>query len=174
VRYGIYDSYDIFLNYGYVERGAPFVVSVPLEVDLPILGKLTIHAVGGRVVRRDLPKEVADLAFFCPSFDIDLATRSAEVGHLMIPQENAPRALRRVLAIIVHKIEPSLEIPEIAAIVESIEPTILSRNVEFYRALHGYLQELKPVTGFDNIINNALEMTEVQLEKLRRYPFFHA
>ena len=80
--------------------------------------------------------------------------------------------MRRVLAIIIHEIDPHLGGPEIATIVESIEPLILAGNMKFYRNLRNYLKALKTPAAFENIISAAMDMMEVQLAKLRKYPFF--
>jgi len=173
-RYGIYDGYDTFLHYGFVARETPFVISIPLHLDLPPLGKLTVHAYSGRAPDQQLPKAIADLAFYLPAFTVDRAHHSAEVGYLMIPQGNAPRALRRVLAVILHAIEPRLNDAKIATIVEAIEPEILARNVEFYQDLRRDLEEYAVPPGFRSVVDGARAMADLQLEKLRRYPFFAA
>jgi len=172
VRYGIYDSYDTFLHYGFVEKEAPFVISIPLEVTLPALGKLTVHAQSGRAPHRKLPKAIADLWFYLPAFTVDRTRGSAEAGYLMIPQRNAPRALRRVLGVILHEIKPRLNQVEISTIIAAIEPEILARNVEFYQDLQRYLEECTVPAGFIPVVDGAREMADVQLGKLRQYPFF--
>lgn len=130
-RYGIYDSYDCFLHYGFIDQQTPFVISIPLEIAVPSLGTLTIHSRPAHTPHTQLPAEIADLWFYLPAFAVDKAGRSAEVSHLMIPQGNAPDALRRILAVILRQIEPALTGRSSTAIIETIEQQILSANVEF-------------------------------------------
>jgi len=171
-RYGIYDSYDCFLHYGFVDQHTPFVISIPLEIALPSLGTLTIHARPMHSPRTQLPREIADLWFYFPAFEIDKASKSAEVSRLMIPQETAPDALRRILGVILHQIEPALTEGPTAAIIEKIEQQILSANVEFYRNLASYLRDTRFPDHFGPLHSTSEAIVNLQLEKLQRHPFF--
>ena len=171
-RYGIYDSYDCFLHYGFVDRQTPFVISIPIEIALPSLGTLTIHAWPMHSPRTELPGEIADLWFYLPAFKIDKATRSAEVSHLMIPHENEPYALRRILGVILRQIEPALTERPISAIIETIEQQILSANAEFYRNLAAYLRDITLPDHFAPLHRTSEAVVNLQLEKLQRYPFY--
>jgi hypothetical protein len=171
VRYGLYDSYDCFLHYGFVDRQTPFIISIPIEIDLPSLGTLTVHARPMHTSHAQIPGEIADLWFYLPAFSVDKASRSAEVSHLMIPQENAPDALRRILAVILSQIEPALTERLRAANIETIEQRILSANVEFYRNLATYLRDITLPDHFAPLHRTAEAVVNLQLEKLQRYPY---
>jgi len=171
-RYGIYDSYDCFLHYGFADQQTPFVISIPLEIAMPSLGTLTIHARPMHSSRTQLPGEIADLWFYFPAYEIDKASKSATVSHLMIPRENAPYALRRILGVILRQIEPALTEGPVAAIIESIEQQILSANADFYRNLESYLQDTPFPEHFGVLRRTTEAVVKLQLEKLSRYPFY--
>ena len=171
VRYGIFDSYDAFLRYGYVERHSQFVTSIPMKVDIPGLGYLTIRADNRETVQ--VPrKEFAGLSLYFPAYSVDRHSRSAVLGYLRIPQQHAPFALRRVLGIVIHEIEPNLTITQANSIVESLEPVILSRNMDFYQNLYSNLQEMNVSKLYAEMIQSAIGMTQIQLKKLQNYPFY--
>lgn len=172
VRYGIYDSYDCFLHYGFVDQQAPFVISIPIEIALPSLGTLTIRARPMHMPRAQIPVEVTDLLFYLPAFTVDRAARSAEVSHLIIPQENAPDALRRILAVILRQIEPELSERSAATIIEAIEQDVLAANTDFYRSLATYLGDTAFPDNFAALHRTAEAVVSLQLEKLQRYPFY--
>ena len=171
-RYGIYDSYDCFLHYGFIDQQTPFVISIPLEITMPSLGTLTVHARPAQTPHTQLPAEIADLWFYLPVFEVDRASRSAVVSHLMIPQGNAPDALRRILGVILRQIEPALTERSISAIIETIEQQILSANAEFYRDLAACLRDITLPDHFTSLHRTSKEVVKLQLEKLQRYPFY--
>lgn len=171
-RYGIYDSYDCFLHYGFVDQKTPFVISIPLEIALPSLGTLTIYARPTHSPGTQLPKDIADLWFYLPAFAVDRATKSATVSHLMIPQETAPDALRRILGVILHQVEPALAERPIAAIIERIEQQVLSANLDFYRNVANQLRDTTFPENFGRLHKASQAVVKLQMEKLHRYPFF--
>jgi hypothetical protein len=170
-RYGIYDSYDCFLHYGFVDQQTPFVISIPLEISLPSLGTLTINARPMHSPRTHPSEEIADLGFYLPAFTVDEASKSATVSHLMIPQETAPNALRRILAVILLRIEPALAERPIAAIIETIEQQVLTANLEFYRNLASHLRDSTFPENFGRLHKASEAVVNLQLEKLHRYPY---
>jgi len=172
VRYGIYDAYDCLLHYGFAERRAPFVISIPLEISLPSGGRLTVRARAMPPPPRSLPKAIADLKFYIPTFAVDPATKSAVTSHLMIPQQNAPYALRRVLALILGPLELAPAGRPLAKIIEEIEEQILSANWAFYNDLTAYLRSTTLPDDFSRLRRTAQTTIDLQLEKLQGYPFF--
>ncbi len=173
VRYGFYDAYDLLLNYGYVERNTFFVRSIPMEVSFPGLGTMKVYTSTGQLSNKHLPPEIADLGVFLPQFFINRNTRVADVGYLLIPQETAPHALRKVLGFIIFHLDSTLPPQKVSDFIEMAEQQVLAENVKFYQDLLEYLQHLDSARKNKHTlqIQSAMEMAGVQLSKLAKYPF---
>lgn len=173
VRYGYYDAYDLLLNYGYVERNAFFVRSIPMEISLPGLGMMKIYTSTGQLSNKNLPPQIADLGVFLPQFFINRNAGTADVGYLLIPQDTAPHALRQVLGFIIYQLDPKLPSVKISEFTEMAERQVLAENARFYRDLLDHLQHLDSArkSRYASQVQSAMEMANVQLLKLAKYPF---
>lgn len=177
-RYGLYDAYDALLSYGYVEHDAPFVRSVPLRITLDLERPVTldIQAVVGEAGHRNLRARYRDLAFYLPAYT--LHSDRMEVSYLLIPQDNAPYALRRVLDILIRILAPTLANDRVAESVSRAERAILDENLRFYDDLDGYLDGVDPAEDGhgtkeperQQIVALAREMVAIQRERIRHYP----
>jgi len=173
VRYGHYDAYDLLLNYGYVERNTFFIRSIPMEISFPGLGVMRVFTSTGQLSSKNLPPQIAGLGVFLPKFFIDRNAGVADVGYLLIPQETAPHALRRVLSFIIFHLDPKLSPKKVADFTEMAEKQVLAENTKFYQDLLEYLQHLDSTGKNKHVlqVRSAREMANVQLSKLAKYPF---
>ncbi|BAV34060.1 hypothetical protein SCL_1762 [Sulfuricaulis limicola] len=173
VRYGYYDAYDLLLNYGYIESNTFFIRSIPMEISLPGLGTMKVYTSTGQMGHKNLPPQIADLGVFLPQFFINRDAGVADVGYLLIPQDTAPHALRRVLGFIIYQLDPKLPAIKISEFVEMAEKQVLAENTRFYRDLLEHLHHLDSARKSRHAlqVQSAMEMANVQLSKLAKYPF---
>lgn len=172
VSYGPYDAMDTFLNYNYVEKNAPFVRSIPLVIKLPGLGTIHIKSVATPPKHKNLADHLKDLAFFLPPIGVDKDRKVAVLGFLYIPQERAPRALRRVLREVLRQLAPGLGEADIADYIQMAEKRIITENLEYFTALEHYLSTIKTAPESELVLKNALDMARTQQHKIHNYPFF--
>ncbi|GEM_PF-1249853 len=172
VNYGPYDAADTLIHYNYVEKNTAFVRSVPMQIKIPGVCTLLIKAVSGRANFKKLPDKIKDLKFFVPSIKADRARGTAELSALFIPQENAPRALRRVLALAINQAVTLKNDQQLMEAVRYAEKRVIAENLRYYSELSVYLNLYEPTPATRLIAENAKEMARTQLEKIRNYPFF--
>ena len=169
VRYGPYDALDNLLSYGFVDRSAPFVRSVPFEVDL---GEAGLLRVGGRVAgmkQGKFPPKVADLRLFLPTVTAE-ESGLLEVSHLIVPGRQAPQALRRVLALLLARLAPETGAAARQAMVRRMESTLLERNIAYYQELIEEIGAVRDVPqGARVVLDMAKEAADFQLARLREY-----
>lgn len=175
VKYSDYDAYDLYFNYGFVEKNTTFVRSVPMEISLPGLGGIKVRASVATVQHTYVPPEMAHLAPYLPAITFDRATRVLEVSFLLIPRQTAnPLALRRVLQILLTQFDPTLSQLKCVEYMEMVEEQLLAGNVQFYQSLLDYLEKLEPARRDKSLakIQAAREMIRVQLSQLANYRIF--
>ncbi len=171
-KYSDYDAYDLYLNYGYVERNTIFARSVPVVISLPDLGTIKVRASVATVTHPNLPPRMAHLAPYLPAIAVDHDARVAEVSFLLIPRQTTlPMALREVLDIVFSYLDPSLALTKRMQYLEMAEGQLLSENVKYYKALRDYLDnlELARRDRYGSQIKGATEMIQVQLSLLANY-----
>ncbi len=175
VRYSEYDAYDAFMHYGYVERNACFVRSIPMEIDLPGLGRIKLRASATPVMHKIVPPDMAHLAPFVPKITADREAGVVDVGFLLIPRQSTqPMALRHVLAIVLSQLDPKLTRETGMGYVEMAEEQLLAGNVSYYKGLRDYLDKLEPARRdrYPVLIQAAREMIRVQQAILANYLIF--
>jgi len=172
VNYGPYDAADTFIHYNYVDRHAPFVRSVPMQIRIPGMGTIIIRALNGRPEHKKLPDHVKDLRFFLPGITADKAKKTVSLSTLLIPQKSAPRALRRVLTLAINQAGLAQTNDQLRKAVLYAEKRIIAENLRYYKELSVYLDLYRPAADIKLIAENAKELAQTQLEKIRNYPFF--
>lgn len=172
VNYGAFDAADTFVNYNFVERNAAFVRSVSMTVKIPGVGTLNINSFAVRPEFTKLPEQVRDLRFFLPAIQADPRNRTVTLSSLLIPQDPAPRALRRVLAIALSRIGLTLDESILSDAVRHAERVVIAENERYYTDLLAFLDSRKPAAATKHIAAMAREMAELQLKRIALYPFY--
>lgn len=167
-RYGTLDALDTYLHYSFVDTGAPFIRSVPVEVDLGEIGVLKIHAQNRQVAKADIPESLSDLQLYMPVINVHHSEKRAEISHLLIPQEHAPRSMYRILEFAISLLAESA--PEMEKIGRTIhaEREILKQNIHFYAAL----SNLKDSIGAHQMLEQLTEGQAKKLIKIKRLKNF--
>jgi hypothetical protein len=169
VTYGIYDSLDTFISYGFVDRRAPYVRSVPTVVDTAKFGRLTVNSYPGAKNEKLLSKEIRDLQRFMPVINRD-EDGQFMVSHLMIPVLKWPHILRRVLRIIIRTMAgPDASQKDVIQEVYEAEKQILEANILFYQSL---IKDLSAAKAGDEAHRAlAVDLAQLQLYKLYKYRY---
>jgi hypothetical protein len=130
VRYNVFDMLDTYLNYGFVEPGVGYLVSMPCEIKFDDVTLRVIAA--GNPKKMELPKGLQDLRIFLPAVQ-KASENTYNVTKLVIPGPRAPRALRRVLQVVLN----SIGVPEQdrARGVVEIEEALLAQNEAWWTTL---------------------------------------
>lgn len=173
VNYGPFDAADTLLNYNYVETQTKFVRSVPMQIKIPGAGTLKIIGVTSRPDFKDLPEKVRDLKSYIPGMKIEAKKKTVTLGFLIIPQEQAPRALRRVLTLAINQGRFVNTEAELKKAVFYAEKQVIAENLRHFTELAAYLELYEPTPATRLIVNNAKVMAHIQLEKIKNYPFFN-
>ncbi len=165
-NYGRFDALDTYLHYGFVDQSATYVRSVPVQIDLGDIGKISVGAFNAIVSPEEVPEQVRDLAFYFPKMRIDHTFKKAELSHIFIPQDNARYSMRRILEFVIQLLEPKIDGATCLAGIGEAENQILESNMEYYN-------KLKPLVcnpAKDSTINcNLLLLNETQKEKIVHY-----
>jgi hypothetical protein len=165
--YGLYDSFDTWMSYGFIDENAPFVRSVPMTIELPRLGTLRLANFVRFRPPEDLPPEMRDLHLFVPK---PLARRGNhfEVTSLLIPGPQLREAVRRILAFLISEISPGH--PEQCDLARLAEQQIVDANRAFYQALLGSLRSLTLKDLLQGpILDNFIRMCDRQLRHIENY-----
>jgi hypothetical protein len=131
VVYSNLDQYTSYVNYGFMDESAPFIVSQGARLELS--QGLTVR-VGRNIAgafKGKLPQKVRDLRIFMPrvhSPDKD----TLAVSRLLIPGPTAPKALRRVLTVLFRSKRPDWTEKQLEAAVLDAERKLLDRNHRFH------------------------------------------
>ena len=91
VVYGLYDTLDTFLSYGFPDINAPYVRSIPMEIQIACYGALNIRSLIGARNEHELPKQITDLRRYMP-LPAKQPNGDLDISHLMIPIHAAPHS----------------------------------------------------------------------------------
>lgn len=164
--YGKLDALDTYIHYGFIDREAPFVRSVPLDVSLGPAGTLKIGS-----FQQDfngvMNPSIGGLRFYLPAMQIDHGARQVSVSHMFIPREGGIRSLQRILNYIITKIAPTQSEIERKTLILQAEAQIIAKNKDFYRRI------IQNPALVDRSSNPALSMLHdlavLQLERIALY-----
>lgn len=87
---------------------------------------------------------------------------------MRVPGPRAPRALRRVLSLLIAELSPGRSVPR--ELVLYAEQQIIDSDAEYYRWLKATLLDISPGAGVQQpIVDNFIRMCDIQLDRLRDY-----
>jgi hypothetical protein len=171
VSYSRLDGLSSLVSYNYLEPNAPFVQSVPFSIDVAGLCafeiKYTTHA-----KHIELPDAIKDLAFYIPGMSVETGPLTLKIGYLYIPQKSAPRALRRVLNLILTQVQHQLTPIQIEEFVTGVEAHVIDCNLSFYNDILAHCEHYNDDYPRIAIIKSLRIMCALQIEKIKNYPFY--
>jgi hypothetical protein len=166
VCYGAFDSLDSWLIYNFVEERADFVRSVPVEVALPGIGTIGVHARFGSPVPPGLSAEPEDLQAYLPQVLSKTADR-IDISFLLIPAKRS-QVLRRKLLWVIDQLAPGN--PQAEALAADAEKQILDKNWAYYETLRKRLQGIELKSPAKNPLLDSLNsLCALQLGRLIEY-----
>ena len=117
-------------------------------------------------------EEYGDIQFYIPGITKDGSKNVVELSFLYIPLGNAPRSMRRVLALALNQLGIGMKDPERMQFIRLLERQVIYQNVKYFNGLLEYLASCKPKPALVQIFGNVREMAKHQLVTIRNYPFF--
>jgi hypothetical protein len=163
--YGLHDAYDTWISYGFVDEDVPFAQSLFTTVDLPRTGKIRLGLMtpetNGMVV------SVRDLRTYIPPI-LSRKGKCLNIGAVLIPGPQAPRALRRALKLLIGELGAPRN--RHRDLVIAAEEQIIDANLTYYAELKSLLKRLT----VDNEVHRAIRasfvrLCEQQIARVRNY-----
>ena len=152
VRYNVFDTLDTYLYYGFVDQGVGYLSSVPCTLQI---GETTlkVDAGGGQSKLTKLPPAIKDLRLFIPSITKTTAGDFA-ASKLVIPGPKAPRALRRVLTVLLN----TLQVPKtkMADTLRQAEQDLLAQNETWWTDLAQKCAQIPKENTIHTLCENGL------------------
>lgn len=165
--YGMYDAMSMFMNYGYPDCSGKTVAAVPMTIDLPGLGTITNLATNAKNNNK-LTDQLSDLRPFLPVISVD--GTEATISKMIFPGTNSPRALARVLGVVIGQLAKRLEMQPNRDLIRLAETQVLNNTMGFYLSLRDYLDNPANVAGADEpTIAGAKTVVAHLLDNLRAY-----
>lgn len=168
VRYGLFDSYDTWLVYGFVDNFAPFVRSVGLHIDLGGRVRIKVKSKIGSRFAGKLPQKLADLKLFMPNVT-SVSEGKVEVSHLLIPHPTRPFALKRVLTTLIHAVLPNARPDELRQLVDEANSVVIAENIRFYTILKAFVENLDDEMRDATWHKEVLRLCDLQISKIQAY-----
>jgi hypothetical protein len=148
-RYRLLDCHSAFVGYGFLDSSAPFVMSQAGNVVLADGLQLDVRRNASRGFQGTLPKGSRDLALFMPHV-LNKGTDRLELSRLLIPGANAPRALRRVLGLLISRKRPEWTPSRVEGAVLDAEDQILAMSNSFFDAVATKVSEARQRSEADD------------------------
>jgi hypothetical protein len=141
IRYNQYDAVDTYLFYGFVDTQAPWLFSVPIELTL---GDKILTVLGQNAAfQGKLPQALRDLRMFMPAV-VTNTNDKVTLTKLVIPHEQAPMALRRILGSLVNSLsDQPMEREALQQTVLDLEGQVLAQNQAYWDELAKTYQAAK-------------------------------
>lgn len=167
--YGIMDALDTYLRYGFIDSEATVIRSVPLQIDIPNLGRIVVKSgMPAWVKKLSLIKPIQDLRLFMPA--IQKKQDVITVSHLFIPVNGSPYALKRILGLCVAQLAGRpLGEEKHRKILSEAEAYVKEVNLKFYKDLRKTFEDLQKEQGESSPLTNALFLASLQEQKVESY-----
>lgn len=175
VVYSNMDRYTSFVNYGFADESAPFLVSQGAAISLSQGLTLNVGRNIAGTFKGKLPEKVRDLRIFMPRVQSPDAD-TLNVSRLLIPGENAPKALRRVLTVLLRSKRKNWTDAQLNAAVLEAERKLLVRNHRFYDRAAELLAASRARSNMDDVFGRLQTLHEIEqmLVRLKRHLYDYA
>ena len=163
--YGLHDAYDAWITYGFIDRDVPFVQSLSTTVDLPRTGIIRLGISAPEI--NETAISVRDLRTYIPPI-LSRKRKCLNIGAVLIPGSEAPRALRRALKLLI----AALGAPRNRHrdLVMAAEEQIIDANLTYYAELRSLLKQLTLNNEMHSTIRaNFVRLCDQQIARVRGY-----
>ena len=149
VRYNLMDAVGSYLNYGFVDASAPFMLSMRLEMAFRDF-KINVARSAAPAVK--VPSAFKDIPLYMPMLAKEDNTVS--LSKLVIPGPNAPNALRRVIALVLS----GLEVPqaELRAQIMTFEAQVIEQNFAYWQKMLSLIVDIPDTHAIHHLTRKAL------------------
>ena len=171
VHYSDLDPMRRYFNYGYVEKHFLYIRSIPITLNFPEIGKIIVDEF--KLNSHDkflaLPtKKLLKIEFFIPK--VVKRDNHLLVDRLFIPSDIRPAALRRILEVLIIKLEgKSLERDYREKLIAKAEAIVLEKNIAYIKEMSILAHSLESSDVPEVMVKNLKELSELQLELLNTY-----
>lgn len=167
-RYGIWDSYETYLMFGFSMENPGLVRSIPLDIPIEGVGSIKVNAkISGRHLGA-LPPEMDDLKQFFPRV-FKKTPKEIEVSSLFIPDAVKPMVLKRILSFLIFLMAPNLAPEVLQNHVALAEFSLITKNQEFYKSLLVFFEENREKYKSTPAFREAVKMAKIQLHEIEEY-----
>jgi hypothetical protein len=167
--YGVYDAVDTFFNYGFIDEDAPFLRSIPVEVEIHDEEKLTIQSLLA-IPNKEVHKDLEDLKPMIPIVMKNKDQSGLVASHMFITLPPRPHATRRILrAIIRTMVGPSVSEEFVTEKIEKTEKFIVEKNIDFYKELREKADKDDKTPA--DLKEQIKHIANVQLNRLYKYAY---
>ncbi len=163
-RYGVLDALDSYLFYGFVDRQVAFIRSVPLEIEMGELGRLSIRSLVTSPDPKAHSKESAGFWHLVPKI-LEKRPGYVRLSHICIPAGRNAGALRQILASVCDNMGTAGDDKHKQRAVEQAEREIVMANETFYADLKGQVAKLPTSPAVDE----ARVLIDLQASKIASY-----
>lgn len=170
VHYTNLDPMMRYFSFGYVENNFLYIRSIPITLDLPEIGKITVGNFEANSHEKYLsfPKQLLNIKIFAPQ-----AVKRDNlllVDRLLIPADIRPAALRRILEVLIIALAgKSLERELTGKLIAKAESTVLEKNIAYINEMSLLARSLESSDVPKVMVEDLKELTELQLELLNTY-----
>ncbi len=116
-----------------------------------------------------LPDPLKDLRFYMPGMVVNREKEVVNLGFIYIPNNKAPHAMRRVLALAINCLSANLNQKQMMEAIRFAEKRIVDENLGYFKELSEYLKIYKPKPAVKLIAANARVVAAIQLENINNY-----
>ena len=132
VRYNAMDAMDTYLNYGFVDRSAYFLRSVPARIDLPGIGTIGIRGRVAQPRKRPLPEGLKDLGIYMPRLE-RVSDKALVAAQMLIPTSDLHHRLGGAFSVMIRQLAPDgISHDELLTALERATDRLLRANDSYY------------------------------------------
>ena len=149
VRYNPMDAVGSYLNYGFVDASAPFMLSMRLEMAFRDF-KINVARSAAPAVK--VPAAFKDISLYMPMLAKE--DNTVALSKLVIPGSNAPNALRRVIALVLS----GLDVPqaELRAQIMAFEAQVIEQNFAYWQKMLSLIAAIPDMHAIHHLTRKAL------------------
>jgi hypothetical protein len=170
VHYGNLDPMMRYFNFGYVEKNFLYIRSIPMTLNFPEIGKIIVgdFKINSHEKYLAYPKQLLNIKTFAPK--AVKRDNHLLVDRLFIPSDLRPAALRRILEVLLIKLEgKSLERDYTEKLIAKAEAIVLENNIAYIKEMSILARSLESSDVPEVMVKNLKELSELQLEQLKAY-----
>ena len=168
------DCLDTLFSYNFVDEEAPFVRSVPIELEVEDIGKIVIRGMTNTMNKNKLNKKITDIRAFIPiQVEKSPDEHTKILSHLLVPSLQKPLALRRTLSILISNFSGNkMDTQAVTARTLKAEEEVIAKNLAVYTDIRNDIKQVIAEKGSTPILAQLNRSMDLQLIKLNKYGSF--